>query len=80
MPHQSRLIRSALIARGVNLAEVARQVGTNRGPISRIVSGETRSRRIERRICRLIGMRWAAVFPPLKRRPIGQQRYGSTAA
>lgn len=71
---QQRIIRARLMERGLTMAGVAKRLRVSRTAITRVVSGESRSRRIEHRICQYIGLPWASVFPPFQRRHIRLQR------
>lgn len=71
---QQRIVRSELLRTGLTMAAIAKRMRVSRAAVARVVSGDSRSRRIENRICQYVGLPWAALFLPTKRPSFRLQR------
>lgn len=60
---QSYLIRAELMRHGLNMADVARRCNVHRSTVVRVITGQARSRRIERHIGKLLGLHPGVIFP-----------------
>ena len=56
-------IRSLLLQRGYSLSSVARALGVSPSAVHYVVNGQSSSRKIERRICQIVGERRDHLFP-----------------
>jgi len=61
--YQARIIRAELILKGLNLSDVARRCDVTPSAVSRVVARQSRSRKIEGEICRLVGRPRRDLFP-----------------
>lgn len=66
---QKGLILGALIKKGITQKELANQIGVTAASLSYVISGKSRSRRIENEITKITGYK----FPPTVRVPRYQE-------
>lgn len=62
MSSQALTIRAALLARGYTMSSVARALKVTPSAVQYVVSGHSSSRKIERRICQIVGRPREALF------------------
>jgi transcriptional regulator with XRE-family HTH domain len=60
--------RAELLKRGLTIRSLARRLGVSPKMISQVLKGFSRSQRIEREVCLVLGLQWEEAFPPLRRR------------
>lgn len=67
------LVRAELMRRGFNLSDVARMEKVSSSLISRVITGHTRSARIEKRICQITGISRSVLFAGVR---VVRKRHG----
>jgi len=67
MPMKPRSRKVAMLRAGVTQAMIARELGVTYAAVCLVISGNSRSGRIERAIAAAIGKSREAVFPPTVR-------------
>lgn len=60
---QPEWVLGAIRARGLSLTALAQRLGVETATIGKVVRGRTTSRRIERAIAKLLGVRAADIWP-----------------
>jgi transcriptional regulator with XRE-family HTH domain len=67
-PQRANWFKGELLKKGVAIQDIARRLGVSAQLVSRVLRGYDRSVRVEQEICRILGLDWEQVFPPLQRR------------